>query len=320
MDSRPRIVMIGPAPGGAGAISATVEIYAAHGLFQRWDAVYLPTHRNGNKARKAAVALGAWTDLIARLAIGRVALLHVHLPSSASVWRKALFILPAYVLGVGYVLHLHGRDFIDFYRERLGLARGFIRFLLRHAERVIALSPEWREALAALEPASRVVVIPNPVEVPAWHASLDAPPPTVLFLGGPGEGDEILALARSLGAESSMRVLGWIEGEAKEALLRKAWVLAVPSHVEALPMAVLEAQAAGIPVVAERDVAALSRALVSLVTDAALRKAMGRAARERAVADYSSEVIVPRIEAVWREIVPQQEVISSYKGTRSPVL
>ncbi len=349
--------MIGTAPGGVGGISAVVKIYAAHGLFQRWDAVYLPTHRNGSTTHKAAVALGAWTDFIARLALGRVALLHVHLASNASFWRKTLFILPALMLRVGYVLHLHGGDFIGFYRRRFGLARGFIRFLLRHAERVIALSPEWREALAELEPTSRVVVIPNPVEVPAWQAGLEAPPPVVLFLGelrerkgihdlvrawpavleiapgarlvlcGSGDGEEVLALARSLGVESSVRVLGWIEAEDKEVMLRKAWVLALPSHVEALPMAVLEGLAAGVPVVASRvggipaavedgrtgllvaprDVAALSRALVALVGDAALRKAMGRAARERAAVDFSSEVIVPRIEAVWREIAPQQE-------------
>src|SRR5258705_13957983 len=112
MGSDPKIVMIGTAPGGAGGVSAIVEIYAAHGLFQRWDAVYLPTHRSGTKARKMWVALGAWIDFIARLAHGRVALLHVHLASNASFWRKALFILPAHVLRVAYVLHLHGGDFI----------------------------------------------------------------------------------------------------------------------------------------------------------------------------------------------------------------
>ena len=353
----PKIVMIGTAPGGAGGVAAVVETYAAHGLFQRWDAVYLPTHRSGSKAQKSLVALAAWADFMARLALGRVALLHVHLASNASFWRKASFILPALALRVGYVLHVHGGDFIGFYRGRGGLARALIRFLLRHAERVIALSPQWREELAGLEPSSRIVVIPNPVEVPAWQASLAEAPPVVLFLGelrerkgvhdllrawpgvletapgarlalcGAGSADEILALARSLGVESSVRLLGWIEGEVKEALLRKAWMLALPSHVEALPMAVLEALAAGVPVVATRvggipaavedgrsglliaprDVGALSAALASLICDGATRTAMGRAARERAVVDFSSEVIVPRIEALWREIVPQQE-------------
>jgi len=84
-----------------------------------------------------------------------------------------------------------------------------------------------------------------------------------------------------------------------------AGVPVVATRVGGIPAAVEEGRSGLL--VAPRDVPALSRALVSLIADAATRKAMGRAARERAVADFSSEVIVPRIEAVWREIVPQQE-------------
>jgi len=353
--------MLGTSPGARSGIASLVQAYAAHGLFQRWNAVYLPTHRDGGRADKLALASGAWLDVATRLAVGRVALLHIHLASYASFWRKAFFMLPAGLLGVPYVLHLHGGAFSDFYAAQPAPARAFIRARLRGAARVIALSPGQRDALAAIEPKARVEVIANPVDVPAWQASLEMPPPTVLFLGmlrerkgvidllrawpsvleaipeatlvlaGSGEIADAGRLIGELGIERSVRIEGWVEGDAKERLLRHAWVAALPSHVEALPMAVLEALASGVPVVATRvggipsavehqrqgllieagDVSALARSLVSILGNAPRRKTMGRAARERALAEFSSEVVVPRIEAIWRDLAPEQEFRAS---------
>src|SRR5437016_2257403 len=138
--SSPKIVMLGTAPEMRSGIASLVQTYAAHGLFQRWDAVYLPTHRDGGAAGKVAIASGAWVDLAARLLAGRVAMLHIHLASYASFWRKSLFMLPGRVLRVPYVLHLHGGAFVDFYRAQPPLARRFIRRRLRAAARVVALS------------------------------------------------------------------------------------------------------------------------------------------------------------------------------------
>ncbi|MEP7070727.1 MAG: glycosyltransferase family 4 protein, partial [Usitatibacter sp.] len=243
------------------------------------------------------------------------------------------------------------------YRGRGAVTRRFIRWIYASAERVIALSEEWREALSAMEPASRVVVIPNPVEIPSWQSALDAGPPTVLFLGmikerkgvhdllrawpgvrrevpgarlvlgGVGDVDEARALARALGVEASIEMPGWIVGDAKDALMKRAWVFALPSHYEALPMSVLEAQAAGVPVVSTRvggipaavdhgrtgilleprDVPGLEAALTHLLSDEGQRKAVGRAARGAAAERFSADVLVPKVDAIWREIVPGAE-------------
>jgi glycosyltransferase involved in cell wall biosynthesis len=349
--------MLGTTPASRSGIAALVHTYAANGLFQRWHAVYLPTHREGGQAHKLAIASGAWLDVMARLAAGRIALLHIHLASNASFWRKAAFMMPARLFGVPYVLHVHGGGFAAFYEAQPAPARALIRQRLRGAARVIALSAEQRATLEAIEPDARVEVIPNPVDVPAWQAGLEASPPTVLFLGvllerkgvhdllrawpavreaipdatlvlaGSGDATDLWRLVGELGIESSVRFAGWVEGEAKERLMKSAWVVALPSHVEAFPMAVLEALAAGVPVVASRvggiasaiehprsgllvtpgDASELARALVAILGNALRRKGMGRAARERALAEFSSEVVVPRLEALWRELAPEQE-------------
>lgn len=351
---RRKIVMIGSAPEVRGGISAVVNVYAAQGLFGRWDLRYIATHCDGSKPRKAVKALGAWLTFMSRLLAGRVDLLHVHIASDASFWRKSLFVMPARWLGVPYVLHMHGGRFLEFYRDQPSrFVKDFIRSVYRNARVVIALSEQWRETLLQVSPESRIVVVPNPVHVPSWQAPLDRAPATVLYLGlikeakgafdlvralpavrravpdarlvlgGAGEVEAAGALASGLGVEGAVEMPGWIVGEAKDELLKRAWVFALPSHGEALPMAILESMAAGIPVVATRvggvptavdhgrtgmlidvaDLAALSKELIALLTDAPRRQAMGEAARRAATEKFSADAIVPRVEELWREIL-----------------
>lgn len=345
-----KILMIGSARETRGGISALVNVYFEHGLFERWPAEYLATHRDGTKLQKAGKALSAWLAFMARLLAGRIALLHVHIASDASFWRKSLFIVPAHLLRVPYLLHMHGGNFLAFYADRAAPIRAFIRWIYRNAHVVIALSDEWRAPLETMAPGSRVEVIPNPVSIPTWQASLVTQPPTALFLGvikerkgahdllrawpavlaavpdarlvlgGSGDSDEARALARELGIEAAVEMPGWIVGPDKEHLLRDASLFVLPSHFEALPMAVLEAMACGLPVVATkvggipmavdagsgvliepRDVEGLSRALVSLLRDPALRGSVGQAARERAARLFSADALIPQVEQIWEE-------------------
>lgn len=328
------------------------RVCAEHGLFERRGVAYLATHCDGSARDKALRALRAWLEFAGMLLRGRVALLHVHLNSDASFWRKALFVAPAILFGVPCVLQVHCGAFPEFYRSRCSpMAQRFVRWVLRRARAIVALSEASRQSLTFIDPRLEVLVIPNPVEIPAWRAPLDEGPPTVLFLGmireakgafdllrgwpavrqaipdarlvlgGAGDIDRVREIASGHGFP--VETPGWVLGEEKAALLRRAWVLALPSHWEAMPMAVLEAMAAGVPVVASRvggipgvvldgktgllveprDVNALGEALARILGDAARRQAMGRAARERAAAHYSAEVVVPRLEAVWDSIL-----------------
>ena len=86
--------------------------------------------------------------------------------------------------------------------------------------------------------------------VRAWARVAPRVPDARLVLAGQGALDEVRTLARSLGVEGSLELVGWVAGEQKRALLERAGVLVHPSLAEALPMAVLEALAAGRPVVA----------------------------------------------------------------------
>lgn len=347
-----RIVMIGSSREVHGGISTVVNVYFAHGLFERWHAEYIATHCNGTRVRKAVRAAWSWLGFAARLLAGRVGLLHVHIASDASFWRKLLFVAPARLLGVPYILHVHAGDFGDFHDRCGPLGRALLAWMYRGADVVVALSEEWKRAMLAVVPGMRVEVVSNPIEIPPVASPLDRGPPTVAFLGivreskgvddllhawprvraaipgarlvlgGSGEVDRARAMAERLGIAECVETPGWISGEAKAALLDRAWTLALPSQCEALPMAVLEAMAAGVPVVASRvgaipeavlhgesgllvdtrDPPALAAALIEMLGDHGRRQALGRAGRRRALDAYAAAVVVPRIDALWGEL------------------
>ncbi len=98
-------------------------------------------------------------------------------------------------------------------------------------------------------------------------------------------------------------------------------VVAVPSVSEGTPLVVLEAMAAGVPVVASRvggipdqirpgregilvppgDPKALSEALLGLLRDPERARRMGEAGRLRAATEFSHENMVRRVEGIYRD-------------------
>jgi len=85
--------------------------------------------------------------------------------------------------------------------------------------------------------------------VDAWEVA-DLPQGAELLIAGWGAATDVAELeTRLAAAPPSIRFLGSIHGEAKQRLLEQARFMVLPSHSEGLPMAILEAWAAGTPTV-----------------------------------------------------------------------
>jgi glycosyltransferase involved in cell wall biosynthesis len=143
-------------------------------------------------------------------------------------------------------------------------------------------------------------------------------PETTLDVAGRGPLEPALKeLARGLGLEGAVRFLGFVS-PVQDAIERAA-IVVVPSLGEGFGMVALEAMERGRPVIASAvgglpeivadgetglvvpagDADALAEAIAALAGDLERAAAMGRAGRERALAEFTPERCAERIEELY---------------------
>jgi glycosyltransferase involved in cell wall biosynthesis len=276
------VIMVGTDLDGMGGVRAVVRGYLDGGLFERYDCVYVASHRAGNPLLKITTALKAWVQVAVLLRKLDAPLVHVQTASRGSFWRKFVVCLLARAARRPYIVHLHGGGFTRFYEnESSSLGRRLIRSTLGHAALVIALSEEWRERVLRICPTAKVEVLHNAVAIPdrARVRRLEAHEPTLLFLGhllrdkgvydlvrafglvaprfpglklvlgGVGNLDEVRQLAAQLEIQERVSCPGWLDPERKTAALASSTIFILPSYAEGMPMALLEAMSWEMPVI-----------------------------------------------------------------------
>jgi glycosyltransferase involved in cell wall biosynthesis len=168
----------------------------------------------------------------------------------------------------------------------------------------------------------------------AFHLLAPAHPEAELWLVGDGPRlAEVKDLARRLLPGDRVKFLPTRED--LRPLLQQASLLVLSSQTEALPNVVLEAMAAGLPVVATRvggvpelveinrtgwlvnpgDAPALAAALSQAASDPDASQAMGKAGRERAVKHFSLDTMARQYESLLDRLL--QEMRSRRAGKRS---
>jgi len=161
-------------------------------------------------------------------------------------------------------------------------------------------------------------------------------PHEMWLLGGtPDEGPAAEAEVRA-GLDGRERLLGTRAPEQMPAEFAAADVFCLPSWWEAMPLSVLEAMAAGLPVVATdvgdvsravadgvtghvvpvRDPEKLADALEPLLTDPKLRRRMGEAGRARVAELFSSEVTATKVSALYDELARPVRARGRSEGAR----
>lgn len=173
---------------------------------------------------------------------------------------------------------------------------------------------------------SRIHAVKNiPGLLHAWKFVLAEEPAAKLLIVGPGNRDLVGALeslAVTLGIQQSVTFRGFVAGAEKDALLAAATLLALPSHHENFGLVVLEAVAAGLPVVispavqlapfveqnrvgvvAPAEPSRFGRAIVDVLRDAHLREHVASEGSTLVQQAYAPSVIGLALHEMYVSVV-----------------
>jgi len=347
--NHPVILILGPSRAAVSGVSTHLNLLMDSGLAEDYELVHFQVGSEGRNEGALGKLLRLVVSpfaLAATILFRHVALVHINSSlNRRAYWRDLAYLFVAKAMGARVLYQVHGGKLpLEFFDGR-ALPTGFLRWTLNLPDVVVVLAQRELRAYREFIPEQNVVVIPNGIDcrpfaaVPTVNAPADKPL-RLLFVGrldrakglyeilqgmrlatelgvdarlivagsGPEE-DRLKRYAQALGVAPRTIFAGAVFGRDKVKLMCGSDVMLLPSYSEGLPYALLEAMAAGLPVIATavgaipdvmsegihgcivppRDGRAIAEALALLHGDREKLSWMSRAARRRIRAAFSIE-------------------------------
>ena len=356
MSKNIRILMFGPDLNATGGIASVVNNWIASGLKDYIDLRYISTidyNGDGQKCRKIFNALRAYYIYLF-INKSEYDLVHLHLASRMSFYRKLIIFIIAKLKRDKIIVHLHGAEFEKFYFSGYKLRKSLIKWIFNSSSIVIVLSTQWEKFVQRICQSAEICILYNGANpdlfipfkrvskrinilfmgelgsrkgtydlVQAFSEVHNKIPKSNLILGGDGEIFEMKKIINQLGIQERVEVKGWLSGKEKIDAFREADIYVLPSYNEGLPVSVLEAMAAGLPIISTPvggtpeavlsgengilldpgDIYQLGNALVKLCNEHELRKSMGECSLELINSKFHIKKIVRDLFEIYKKQV-----------------
>ena len=358
-----RVVMIGPALTQNGGMASMEKLILKHAPPDH-DVQLIVSHDEGSFLYRIQIFAVCLIRYIYKLTFRPVDIVYIHISERGSIARKSIVAVIGLLFMKPVVMHAHAGSFPENFEKLPKILRFALVGIFNRCRAFIALSEIWKrfyvETCNVLP--ERIYVLTNPVEVPKSivdretrkrpvtkilycgkirHAKgtfdlirafgdlpLSLRQSTELVIAGDGEVEAARDLAEKLNVKEQVQLPGWVDEIHREKLLDEADIFTLPSYFEGLPMSILEAMSAGLPIVstnvggipdivADRhngflvdagDISALSDRLKTLIEDVELRISYGRQSR--------LDSMQFDIKPYW---VKLRDVFSAARQSRKPI-
>lgn len=361
--NRPVVLLLGPHRAAVSGVSTHLNLLMGSTLAEDYELVHFQVGSEGRDegavARLARLVLSPFA-LFATILFRQVALVHINTSlNPRAYWRDLAYLLVAKLLRAHVVYQVHGGKLPrEFFAGRPLLTR-FLRWTLRLPDLVVLLAQVEMDAYRLFVPEQRLVRLPNAIDtrpyarIPVVRTRAEYPL-RLVYIGrldrekglyetlqgmrlacelgvdarlivagaGPEEG-RLRRYAQALGIAPRAAFIGPVFGDEKVRLLSTADAMILASYSEGLPYALLEAMAAGIPVVATpvgaipdvvtsgthgllvppRDGRAIAEALVKLAGDREQLSWMSRACRRRILAAYTVDRLATELSLHYAALI-----------------
>lgn len=273
-----RVLVVGPSPDKSKGGMATVisEIRDDQELSAQYNIDIYDSYVDGGKVKR--VLYTVWAFLVFYLTKRNYDVYHIHAASRGSTFRKGYYVRAAKKWGKKVILHIHGAQYMEFYKEISDKKKSEVVSILKSADMVIALSQDWKEKFDQTFGLANCVVLENGIDVDrlspaitvseayqksfvtlgrlgkrkgtydlvdAVEIAVKSVPDIKVYLAGDGDVEQIRQLVQQKGLEKNIDVVGWADFDKKLDLLKHVSTVVLPSYNEGLPMSVLEGMACG---------------------------------------------------------------------------
>lgn len=269
-----RVLVVATSKKTRGGITSVVKAHEAGEQWSKYHCRWIQTHVDKVFLWKLIYAVKGFVEFLCFLPSADI--VHIHVSEPPSAFRKLVFFRLAKWLGKKIVMHFHSFS----PDTTINGPYGFLyRKLFCGADVVVVLSNYWKDEVdEKFHLGDRIKVIFNPCPtitnpqkyektknilyagilnqrkgysdlIRAFAKVAVKHPDWKVVLAGNGEVEQARTLAKELGIENQIDLLGWVNGESKDKAFKQASVFCLPSYAEGFPMAVLDAWAYGLPVV-----------------------------------------------------------------------